>query len=474
MTERVRPYLFYDVAVSICSECLGKVEGKIVFQDDKVFMLKRCPQHGSEKILLADDVDYYRRCREVFIKPPEMPAVYNTPVKWGCPYDCGLCADHEQHSCLSLIEITDHCNLNCPICYAESGTARESYRSMAQIEKMVAAVVRNEQQPDVVQISGGEPTLHPDFFAILDLCKQQPIRHLMVNTNGIRIAQDRDFAKRLAGYMPDFEIYLQFDSFEREALRELRGADLREIRRKALEHLNEFGISTTLVVTLKKGLNDGEVGRIIDYALQQPCVRGVTLQPIQDAGRTVNFDPSRDRLTLTEVRRRILEQSSIFAPEDVIPVPCHPDSLAMAYALKIDGKTVPLTGLIDPQILIEGGRNTIVYEQDERVREGIFKLFATNHSPQSTAGSLRDLLCCLPRLDAPSQLDYSNVFRVLIMHFIDAHSFDVRSVKKSCVHIVHPDGRLIPFDTYNLFYRDQLEKTVLEPLRKRQEAAMAF
>jgi 7,8-dihydro-6-hydroxymethylpterin dimethyltransferase len=471
VSERVRPYLFYDVAVSICSRCLGKVEGKVIFQDEKVFMLKRCPQHGPEKVLIADDVEYYRRCREIFIKPPEMPAVYNTAVKWGCPYDCGLCADHEQHSCLSLIEITDHCNLNCPICYAESGTARESYRSMAQIEKMVAAVVRNEKQPDVVQISGGEPTLHPDFFAILDLCKQQPIRHLMVNTNGIRIAQDREFVQRLAGYMPDFEIYLQFDSFEREALMELRGADLREIRRKALAHLNEFNISTTLVVTLKKGLNDGEIGKIIDFALQQPCVRGVTLQPVQDAGRAENFDPARDRLTLTEVRRRILEQSAIFMAEDVIPVPCHPDSLAMAYALKIDGKTVPLTGLIDPRILIEGGRNTIVYEQDERVREGIFKLFATNHSPQSSAGSLRDLLCCLPRLEAPSQLDYSNIFRVLIMQFIDAHSFDVRSVKKSCVHIVHPDGRLIPFDTYNLFYRDQLERTVLGPLRKRQQLA---
>ena len=474
MSERVRPYLFYDVAVSICSQCLGKVEGKIIFQDNKVFMLKRCPQHGAEKILLADDVEYYRRCREVFIKPPEMPAVYNTPVKWGCPYDCGLCPDHEQHSCLSLIEITDHCNLNCPICYAGSGTARETYRSMAQIEKMIAAVIRNEQQPDVVQISGGEPTVHPDFFTILDLCKKQPIRHLMVNTNGIRIAQDRAFAQRLAGYMPDFEIYLQFDSFEREALMELRGADLREIRRKALEHLNEFGISTTLVATLKKGLNDGEIGKIIDFALQQPCVRGVTLQPIQAAGRTEKFDPARDRLTLTEVRQRILDQSSIFAPEDVIPVPCHPDSLAMAYALRIDGKVIPLTGLVEPKILIEAGRNTIVYEQDERVREGIFKLFATNHSPQSSAGSLRDLLCCLPRLHAPLQLDYSNVFRVLIMQFIDAHSFDVRSVKKSCVHIVHPDGRLIPFDTYNLFYRDELEKTVLKPLRMRQELAAAL
>lgn len=471
MADRVRPYLFYDVAISICSTCLNKVEAKIVFQDEKVFMLKRCSRHGSEKVLLADDVDYYRKCREVFIKPPEMPNVYNTSVKWGCPYDCGLCTDHEQHSCLSLIEINDHCNLNCPICYAESGSAKQRYRSMDEIRRMVAAVVRNEGNPDVVQISGGEPTLHPEFFAVLDLCKARPIRHLMVNTNGIRIAKDKEFARKLATYMPDFEIYLQFDSFEREALLQLRGADLREVRSRALENLNQLGISTTLVVTLKKGLNDGEIGRIIEFALQQPCVRGVTFQPIQAAGRLEGYDPAKDRLTVTEVRRKILEQSSLFQPEDIIPVPCHPDSLAMAYALKINGSVAPLTRFIEPKVLIEGGRNTIVYEQDDTVRENIFKVFATNHSPKSSAGSLRDLLCCLPRISAPQDLSYENVFRILIMQFIDAHSFDVRSVKKSCVHIVHPDGRLIPFDTYNLFYRDGLESTRLAALRNAQRLA---
>ena len=470
MTDRVRPYLFYDVAVSICSTCLGKVEGKIVFQDGCVYLLKRCPEHGPERVLVADDVDYYRRCREIFLKPPEMPVVFNTPVRWGCPYDCGLCADHQQHSCLSLVEINDACNLRCPICYASSGPDRLEYRSLAAIERMLDAVVRNEGHPDVVQISGGEPTIHPDFFAVLDLAKARPIRHLMVNTNGVRIAQEPAFAERLASYMPDFEVYLQFDSLERDPLVVLRGADLRAVRERALKRLNQYKISTTLVVTLKKGLNDGEMGRIIDFALQQPCVRGVTFQPVQAAGRLDQFNPATDRLTLTEVRRRILEQSPIFRPEDIIPVPCHPDCLAMAYALKLDGKVVPLTGMIDPQILINGARNTIVYENEPGVREGLFKLFATNHSPQSGAASLRDLLCCLPRVAVPGGLSYENIFRVLIIQFLDAYAFDVRSVKKTCIHIVHPDGRLIPFDTYNLFYRDTLEQTRLAPLRQWAEA----
>jgi uncharacterized radical SAM superfamily Fe-S cluster-containing enzyme len=469
---RTRDYLFYDTAVSICTTCYRRVDGKIIFEDGKVFMLKRCPAHGFERVLMADDVDYYRRCREIFLKPPEMPAHYNTPVKYGCPYDCGLCPDHEQHSCLTLIEICDACNLSCPICYAESGPHRTTYRSMEKIESMLDAVVANETNPDVVQISGGEPTIHPQFFRALDAAKRRPIKHLMVNTNGIRIAQEEGFVERLAAYTPEFEIYLQFDSLERDPLMQLRGADLRAIRQKALEKLNRLNLSTTLVVTVERGVNDHEMGRILEFALQQPCVRGVTFQPVQQAGRLAGYDPATHRLTLSEVRRRILEQSDVFKPEDLIPVPCHPDSLAMAYAMKLGDKVTPLTGMIEPEVLINGGRNTIVYERDEAIRDHIFKLFATNHSPRSQAATLRDLLCCLPQVLAPKQFGYDNLFRVLIVQFIDAQGFDLRSIKKTCIHIAHPDGkRLIPFDTYNMFYRDGLERERLQPLR---EAALAY
>ena len=162
------------------------------------------------------------------------------------------------------------------------------------------------------------------------------------NTNGLRIAQDQDFCDRLAQYKPGLEIYLQFDSFEAATLEELRGQDLRAIRKQAIAHLNERNLSTTLVATLKKGLNDHEIGKIIDYALQQRCVRGVTFQPIYVAGRLEGFDAKRDRYTLTEVRRAILEQSPHFQPQDILPVPCHPDSLAMAYALKAKGQVIRL------------------------------------------------------------------------------------------------------------------------------------
>ncbi len=451
-----RPYLYAELTNSLCSTCLRKVEAKVVYQEGCVYLHKRCPDHGFAKVLISTDIEYYQRSRAT-LKAGQLPAKFNTPIERGCPYDCGLCPDHEQHSCVTLVEITDACNLQCPVCYAESGPRRQTHRTLEHVEFMLDCVVRNEKEPDIVQISGGEPTIHPQFFAILDAAKRRPIKHLMINTNGVRIAQDREFARRLADYAPNFEVYLQFDSLRAEPLRVLRGVDLLDVRRRALDHLNELNLSTTLVCTLKKGLNDGEIGSIVEFALQQRCVRGVNFQPIQDAGRVEDFDPARDRLTLGEVRQKLLAQSPVFAPGDIIPVPCHPDCLAMGYALKLGGKVTPLTRHIPPEVLLQAESNTIIYERVPQLRDEVFKLFSTSHSPESAATALRSLLCCLPLVSAPPGITYDNLFRVLLVQFLDAHNFDVRSVKKTCIHIVHPDGRIIPFDTFNLFYRDGRE-----------------
>lgn len=455
-------YVYYDFTLSLCPECLRRVEAKIIFENEKVYMLKRCPEHGRQKVLIATDVAYYKNIRN-YNKPSEYPLRFNTKTHFGCPYDCGLCTDHEQHSCLTLIEVTDRCNLSCPTCYASSSPMHGRHRTLTEIEEMLDIIVRNEGEPDVVQISGGEPTVHPQFFQILDLAKARPIRHLMVNTNGIRIAKDVNFVERLAAYMPDFEIYLQFDSFKPDALEKLRGENLLESRMKALEHLNRFNLSTTLVVTLQKGLNDDEVGKIIEFALAQPCVRGVTFQPTQVAGRVDNFDPKTDRLTPTEVRSAILEQTELFAPHDLLPVPCNPDALTMAYALKIDGQAHPLTRYLDPDVLLNNTRNTIVYEQDEGLHEQVLKVFSTAHSVDAIEGDLHELMCCLPHVKAPG-LAYSNLFRIIIMNFMDAYDFDVRAIKKSCVHIVHKDGRIIPFETMNLFYREAEQEAYMQTL----------
>ena len=460
--ENKRDYIYYDHTISLCIECHRQLSAKIIFENDNVYLTKTCKEHGFQKVLIAVDVEYYKQIRN-YNKASEYPRKPHTETIYGCPYDCGICPDHEQHSCLTLIEVTDRCNLSCPTCYASSSPTHGRHRTLEEIERMLDAIVASEGEPDVVQLSGGEPTIHPDFFKILDLAKTKPIKHLMVNTNGIRIANDIGFVEQLAGYMPDFEVYLQFDSFKPEALVQLRGKDLTDIRRKALEHLNRFNLSTTLVVTLQRGLNDDEIGGIIEYALQQPCVRGVTFQPTQITGRLENFDPATGRLTPTEVRRKILEQTNIFQPNDLIPVPCNPDALTMAYALKLAGQVQPLTRLIDPEVLLNSSKNTIVYEQDEVLHSYVMKMFSTGNSPVTASDTFNQLLCCLPNVIAEG-LSYNNLFRVIIMNFMDAYDFDVRSIKKSCVHIVDIDGKIIPFETMNLFYRSEL-KPKLEQLR---------
>lgn len=459
-----KDYIYYDYTISLCSICLQRVSAKIIFENGNVYMTKVCPQHGFEKVLIATDIEYYKNIRN-YNKKSEYPKITNTETLYGCPYDCGLCPDHEQHSCLTIVEVTDRCNLTCPTCYAGSSPTYGRHRTLEEVKTMIDTVVRNEGEPDVLQISGGEPTLHPQFFEILDYAKTQPIKHIMVNTNGIRIAKDEGFAKQLASYMPDFEIYLQFDSFKPEVLQKIRGKDLTDVRIKALEELNKYNLSTTLVVTLEKGSNDDEIGKIIEFALQQKCVRGVTFQPTQIAGRLDNFNNTTNRLTLTEVRKEIIKQSSVFKAQDIVPVPCNPDAIAMAYAFKINGQVFPLTRYLNPEDLLQGTRNTIAYEYDDEMRNLALKVFSTGVSVDKVSTDLQQLLCCIPLIE-PKGLSYENLFRIIIIKFIDAYDFDVRAIKKSCVHIVNKDNKIIPFETMNLFYRDDKRQRLNELIKK--------
>jgi uncharacterized radical SAM superfamily Fe-S cluster-containing enzyme len=445
------PYLFLGQTTSLCETCLDLVPAKVVAEDGCVFHLKRCPDHGVQKTLISDDLAYWKSTRD-WIKPGDRPLGPQTRTEHGCPYDCGLCPDHEQHSCLALIEINEACNLSCPVCFAESSTARAGHRSLAEIEALLDTVVASEGVADLVQISGGEPTLHPEFFEVLAAARARPIRHLMINTNGLRIAREPGFADRLAGFMPGFEVYLQFDSMRREALMELRGADLVRVRIQALEALEAAGVSTTLVVTLKKGVNDGEIAEIVRFALQWSCVRGVTFQPIQDAGRNQGFDPKAHRIVLSEVRRRVAE-AGVFALEDMIPLPCNPDQICIGYGLRQGAEVVPVTSLLPRELLVAAAPNTVAFEAYPELQRRVFDLLSLSTAQADTSDKLASLLCCLPEAAVPQELGYAQTFRVVISQFLDRFNFDLGTVKRSCVHFVEPGGRIIPFDTYNTFYR---------------------
>src|SRR5690242_8988187 len=160
--RKVAPYQFWGQTTSLCEECHALVPAKIVIEGDDVFYLKRCGRHGVQKTLVSTDAAYFKLCRD-YIKPGDRPLAVQSRTEFGCPYDCGLCPDHEQHSCLALIDVNDACNLTCPVCFADSSPERTSNRQLGEIGAMLDVLVRSEGAPDLLQISGGEPTIHPQI-----------------------------------------------------------------------------------------------------------------------------------------------------------------------------------------------------------------------------------------------------------------------------------------------------------------------
>lgn len=454
LERKTAPYVFHSQTTSLCETCLEPVPAKVIIEDDCAFYLKRCRSHGVQKTLISDDLEYWRS-QKLWLKPGDRPLTAQTRTEAGCPFDCGLCPDHEQHSCLAIIEVNQACNLACPVCFADAADLHGGHRPLAEIERMLDALVASEGEPDLVQLSGGEPTLHPEFFAILDAVKRRPIRHVMINTNGLRIAQEPEFVDRLASYAPRLEVYLQFDSLDDEALMDLRGARLSRVRQQALEALERVGLSTTLVVVAKRGINDQEIPAIIQHALTWACVRGVTIQPVQDAGRNEGFDAGENRLLLTQIRREV-GKSGVFAQEDMIPLPCNPDQICIGYGLRSGQTVTPITSLL-PREAILAGPNTVSYEAYPLLREKILDLLSLATAQANTEEKLASLLCCLPQAMVPEELSYANSFRVVILQFLDRYNFDLATVKRSCVHFVTGDGQIIPFDTYNTFYREGAE-----------------
>ena len=451
--RRDRDYVYLAHTGSLCPECKRVLQAKVVEKEGEVFLHKRCPEHGFFESLQSSDAAHYRSLAD-HARPGTLPRVFQTETNLGCPLDCGLCPDHEQHTCLGLIDLTDACNMRCPTCFANSDTG--VFLPIETVERMVDALVASEGVVDVLQLSGGEPTLHPRFFDILEMVKAKPVRHVMVNTNGIRIANDEAFVRRLAGFKEDFEVYLQFDGFRKETFMTLRGQDMTQTRERALANLQRHDIATTLVAVLERGVNEDEAGAIVRHALRFRNVRGVTFQPQTHVGRHTGFDPT-DRITVPDVLKAVATQApEHFRMEDFIPLPCHPECISMTYALRNGEEVLPLPRVLDVRRLLGLAGNTIAFESDPEVRGALKELWSASAAMQSLR-TLKNLRCCLPLLGKDAKdVGYENVFRIVVIAFMDAWNFDVRSAKKCCVHHVLPDGRIMPFCSYNTLHRTKM------------------
>src|SRR5947209_12812880 len=223
MARKSRPYIFLGQTTSMCESCLRLVPAKIIEEDGAVWYQKRCADHGVQKTLVSSDATYWKRCRD-FLKPGDLPRQFQTRIDKGCPTDCGLCPDHEQHTCLALIDITDACNLSCPTCFADA--RGHTFMSPDHIARLLEQFVEAEGRPEILQLSGGEPTVHPQVREIIERALSLPIGRIMLNTNGVRLAKDDRFLEFVARHRDRLEVYLQFDGFRPETSLRLRGDDL--------------------------------------------------------------------------------------------------------------------------------------------------------------------------------------------------------------------------------------------------------
>jgi uncharacterized radical SAM superfamily Fe-S cluster-containing enzyme len=475
--KRDRDEVFLEYTKSICPVCKVVVDAQVNIRDGKVYLRKRCREHGSFEALVYGDAQLYLESAR-FNKPGAIPLAFQTEVVDGCPSDCGLCPDHKQHACLGIIEVNTGCNLDCPICFADSGHQADGYSiTLEQCAAMLDVFVAAEGEAEVVMFSGGEPTIHRDILAFIDLAQARPIRAVNLNTNGIRLARDRAFAAALGerNRMPgrSVNIYLQFDGLEERTHTEIRGRDLREIKQRALDNCAEARLTVTLVAAVERGLNEHELGAIIRHGLAHPAVRSAAFQPVTHSGRHVAFDPL-TRLTNSDVIALIAEQlPQWIRRDDFFPVPCcFPTCRSITYLLTqgspdgADFAVLPIPRMLDVADYLDYVSNRVV--PDYAIREALEKLWSasaflgTGVTEDRLAAAARALDCaeaCGVNLPEAIADLADRAFMIVIQDFQDPYTLNVKQLMKCCVEEITPDGRLIPFCAYNsVGYREQVRE----------------
>ena len=294
-----------STTTSVCPVCLRQIPAQRVAEDDGIYMEKNCAEHGAFRVLL------WRGTRESYInweRQKQEPAEHycHTKVDKGCPYDCGLCEDHLQQICCVLLEVTQRCNLHCPVCFASAGGVSED-PLLSEIESWYEELLK-AGGPFNIQLSGGEPTMRDDLADIIRLGKKKGFTYFQLNTKGLRIAEDLEYLQGLveAGLK---NVFLQFDGLTEQPYEILRGKPLLDVKKKAIENCRKAKVGLTLVPTVAPGVNDNQVGDILKYAMQNmPVVRGVHFQPVSYFGRC-DLEQNEQRITIPDMLRYMEEQT---------------------------------------------------------------------------------------------------------------------------------------------------------------------
>ncbi|MCW3060259.1 MAG: radical protein [Capsulimonas sp.] len=437
---------------SLCPQCLRDVPAVLTEDDGRIWMESLCPRHGASRTLLASDAGEYRRLRQY--TPPR--------VGGGCCGGDTVCDPISGPPvCVLLLEITLACNLRCPTCYADAHG--HDFMTVDEARRRLDEFFRRQSGLDLLMLSGGEPTIHPQFAEILDLALEYPIGRVLVNTNGLRIAQSDELCATLGRHRDKVELFFSFSSFRPEVHERLYGRDLRAEKTLALKKAGEAGLFVTLVPTVERGVNDDEIGDLYRFALANDHVNGLNFQPVMSSGRYEHDDyAAPERLTLTDVLALLEAQTDgALRRSDFVGLPCsHPDCSALTYGFLDDRRETitPLPRHLDVAQYLDlfadrisfagiiGGAARRVWSDTVHLRGGralrdLAILFLR--------GGLRDVL---PLIGKP-ELMGRRVFRIVVKPFMDAHTYDRRRIDQCCTKILTETGEAISFCEYNILHR---------------------
>jgi uncharacterized radical SAM superfamily Fe-S cluster-containing enzyme len=494
---------------SLCPECTRLIDATIFEEDGKVVMEKRCPEHGEFRDIVYSDAKLYLKVEEWSFgdnRGLSNPAVATATQ---CPYDCGLCNLHTSHTGLANVDLTNRCNLTCPICFANANAAGYLYEpDFETVRKMLQALRNQKPVPcRIVQFSGGEPTIYPRFLDVLRLAKDMGFSHLQAATNGIKFT-DLEFAQQCkeAGL---HTLYLQFDGVCDDVYRRIRGESLWEKKMKCIENVKKAGLKIVFVPTIVKGLNDHQIGDILRLALEYiECISGISFQPVAFTGRIARHELEAKRFTLSDFAHAVEEQTGIAkAHEDWFPLSsvtpfsklisalrgeetttlsCHPHCALGTY-LFVDQnrKATPVTQFIDVGPMLQemdllarkAGKRRLQFWTKIEAWNNLRKFFHEDRAPEGL--TFKKFLQTLQgmtdkkygRGDSEKQGFTYRTLMLAGMHFMDSYNYDVERVKRCVIHYAAPNGLIYPFCAYNSgpVYREKIEKQFSIPFERQEE-----
>ncbi len=449
----------YSHTLSLCNICKEKIPARIIQTDNKVFMEKKCPEHGFFETLISSDINWYEQSR-TYVKAGQIPLLYNQDKFKGCPESCGFCTQHQQHTCLPVIEINHLCDLTCPICLKGEGI--KGNMTTIEFAGIIDNLIAAEGKIEVVNISGGEPSLHPQLVEMLEIASDKGIGQISLSTNGLELLTNEKLRSEIKKY--NVITALQFDGFSDDVYIQLRGEALLQKKLKLIKLLEKEDLMYSLVASIAKDINHLEVKAISDFFFQSKALT-LMFQPITFTGFAENADHQKHRITIDSVVKEI-EKSSFVNQGDFNPLPCsHFSCFALAYFLKVDDQNYySMKQFLGLENYLEVIANKTLPGLDKEgfslMKQRMYEFWSAADSGDMTEkvlqrikGILVEMNSCGFNQKTALDLGRNNMKAIFIHHFMDVYNFDFSRLVKCCNPYPQPGNKLIPICAQNVLFK---------------------